>query len=134
MNVIPNYRPHSANSYRPRPAVGTRAGSSRGEDRVTLSAAAEKRDLRKMGILGGVGTALGVAAAALLCPAAGLGALVMAGLVGGVTGAAIGDGALETAGTGPARKFDPLNIHDVLDPDNLYHPRNPFNPANPLYA
>lgn len=131
MNISSNYRPYS---YQPRPTRPPAAHSSPSGDRVTLSAAPEKRDLRKMGLLGGLGTALGVAAVAVLCPAAGLGAMAFAGLMGGVTGAAIGDGALQTAGTRPAKDFDPFNINDVLDPDNLYHPRNPFNPANPIYG
>ena len=102
-------------------------------DRVTLSAAAETHNWKNMGLLGGVGLAVGIAATALLCPAAGLGALAFGGLMGGVTGAAIGDGALKDAGTRPAKDFDPYNINDVLDPENLYHPRNPFNPANPIF-
>jgi len=48
----------------------------------------------------------------------------------GVGGAAIADGALQTAGTGKAKPFDPYNVNDVLNPDNLYHPRNPYNPLN----
>lgn len=85
---------------------------------------------KKVALFGGIGTALGLAAAALLCPAAGLGALVLGGLLSGVAGAAIADGALETAGTGKPQKFDPYSPSDVLNPHNLYHPRNPYNPNN----
>jgi len=99
-------------------------------DRVTLSSAGEQRDLKKMALFAGMGAALGVAAAAILCPAAGLAGLALSGLFSGVAGAAIADGALKTAGTGKAREFDPYNPGHVLDPDNLYHPRNPYNPLN----
>jgi len=128
MNSIGNqYRPGlspTRTQHRPRPQA------SQSLDRVTLSTASEPRDLKKMAFLGGLGSALGVAAAAILCPAVGVAGLVLGGLVGGITGAAIGDGALETAGTKKAPEFDPYNTSHLLDPDNLYHPRNPNNPLN----
>ena len=100
-------------------------------DSVTLSASATdtKHNGKMMAILGTVGTVVGLGAA-LLIPGAGVGAVLLSGLVGGVAGTAIGDGALKDAGTKPARPFDPYNPSDILNPDNLYHPRNPFNPLN----
>lgn len=108
----------------------TASSVSHSADRVTFSASSEKRDIKKMALFGGIGNALGVAAAAVLYPAAGLGALVLGGLFSGVAGAAIADGALETAGTGKPQQFDPYNPGDVLNPHSLYHPRNPYNPNN----
>lgn len=99
-------------------------------DRVTLSGAGEKRDLKKMSLFAGIGATVGIAAAALLFPAAGIGAMVLTGVLSGVGGAAVADGALETAGTGKAKPFDPYKPGDLLDPDNLNHPRNPYNPMN----
>lgn len=128
MNVVsPLSRPGSQPSMRAaRPSSGR--GGELPADRVTLSGSAEPpRNLAKMAFLGGLGIAVG-GAAALLIPGAGLGGLLLAALVGGVAGAAIGDNALETAGTQPARPFDPYNPSDLLDPDNMYHPRNPNNP------
>lgn len=104
-----------------------------GKDSVTLSRAAsntEERNPKKMAIFGSIGVALGVAAATVLCPGAGLGLALVAGTVGGVAGAAIGDGALETAGSKPAREFDPYNTSHILDPDFMFHPENPNNPLN----
>jgi hypothetical protein len=83
-----------------------------------------------MAILGAIGTAVGIAAATVLFPAVGVGALLISGLIGGVAGAAIGDGALKEAGTGEAKPFDPYNPGHILDPDNMFHPRNPYNPLN----
>ncbi|MBX3167418.1 MAG: hypothetical protein KF760_08395 [Candidatus Eremiobacteraeota bacterium] len=99
-------------------------------DRVILSSTSQKRDLKKMSLFGGIGAAVGIAAAALIFPAAGIGAMALTGLLSGVAGAAVADGALETAGTGKPKPFDPYNPSHVLDPDNLYHPRNPYNPMN----
>ena len=99
-------------------------------DRVILSGAGEKRDLKKMSLFGGIGATVGIAAAALLFPAAGIGAMILTGVLSGVAGAAVADGALETAGTGKPKPFDPYNPSDLLDPDNLNHPRNPYNPMN----
>lgn len=136
MNLI------SLNPYRTTPKMGHRArvdppashetAPSHGTDRVTLSAAASepKRNGKKMALFGAIGTALGLAAASVVVPGAGLGALLVGGLVGGVGGAAIADGALTEAGTRPARPFDPYNPSDILDPWNMTHPRNPFNPLN----
>jgi len=131
MNAIGSYRPiSSSTSLKPRWSSPTQPEHRSSGDQVTLSATSEKRDLKKMGLFGGIGAALGVAAVALCFPAAGVGAMVLTGVLSGVGGAAIADGALETAGTGKPKPFDPYNPNDVLDPDNLYHPRNPFNPWN----
>lgn len=126
-------------SFRPNPTVTNRLrtqsrlqqeGAQASGDRVTLSGAGEKRDLKKMSLFGGIGAAVGFAAAALLFPAAGIGAIALTGILSGVAGAAVADGALETAGTGQAKPFDPYNPSHILDPDNLNHPRNPYNPMN----
>lgn len=131
------------NPYRPSSPIGRSPSRSwktsslpepathRGIDGVILSAAATepKRNVKKMGLWGAVGTVLGVAAAAVI-PGAGLGALLVGALVGGVGGAAVADGALTDAGTRPAQPFDPYNPSHVLDPWNLNHPQNPFNPLH----
>lgn len=110
----------------------TSTPSSYSKDSVTLPKAAqsEQRNPKKMALFGSIGVALGVAAATILCPGAGLGVALVAGGIGGIAGAAVGDGALETAGTKPARKFDPYNPSHILDPDFMYHPQNPYNPLN----
>ena len=130
MNTIQSPYRSTISSYRTRPSRPIAAEATSGQDRVTLSASGESRDLKKMATFGGIGMAVGVAAAALLCPPLGVAGLALGGLVGGIAGAAIGDGALETAGTKKAEEFDPYNTSHVLDPDNLYHPRNPYNPMN----
>ena len=130
MNAVSRYSPVVATNRLRAQSRPIASGGSHSSDRVTLSGASEKRDIKKMALFGGLGSALGAAAVALLCPAAGLGALILGGLLSGAAGAAIADGALETAGTGKPQKFDPYNPSDVLDPNNLYHPRNPYNPNN----
>ena len=115
--------PHSS------PKSPSRSKASAPLDTFRESGSTEKpRDIKKMLLWAGLGAAAGVVAATALFPAAGLGALMLLTGGGAITGAAVADGALETAGTRPAREFDPYNIDHQIDPDFIFHPNNPNNP------
>lgn len=130
-NRFRNLTRYSSGTNRPKRSRSRSSDLPRDSVSLRGSSEAEKpRDVKKMALMGGLGVALGAAAAALLFPAAGLGALLLTATVGGVGGAAIADGALETAGTKPAEPFDPYDMSDVLDPNKLFHPLHPYNPAN----
>ncbi len=124
MNSIGNqYRPGlspTRTQHRPRPQA------SQSLDRVTLSTASEPRDLKKMAFLGGLGSALGVAAAAILCPAVGVAGLVLGGLVGELQA--------QPLATEPWRRRaqkKPLNSTPTT-PATCWTPTTSITPATPI--
>lgn len=127
-----SYRPLRSSSYRAPRSTSNSNSSYRNQpvDSVQLSSAAQEKPGRgkRLAVFGAIGMAVGTAAAAVLFPAVTAGALLIGATIGGVSGAAIGDGALEPHEIIPSKKFDPYSFDDRMNPDFAYHPQNPNNP------